>query len=80
MQTEYITGREYDGEQILLITIESEKQEDFAGYVELVITFIDNSRHIKGRVRLPMMNENYTCKLIGSDVLRLYDMGLYQSI
>ena len=85
MQIEYVTGREYDGEQVLLITVESEKQENFegydaAGYVELTVNFIDRSRNIKGRVTLPMINKNYSCHLLGRDLLMSYDMGLYQSI
>lgn len=80
MQIEYVTGREYDGEQVLNIIVEKTTNEEFEGYVELVATFTDSSRHIKGRVVLPMMNTNYSTTLLGRETLANYDLGFYEPL
>lgn len=80
MQIEYVTGREYDGEQWLNIVVEKTTDEAFDGFVELVVTFTDSSRHIKGRAVLPMMNKHYSPALLGRETLANYDLGYYTAI
>lgn len=71
---QYATGRTYDTEQVLMINIESESTDDF-GLLEIVATFTDDSRHIKGRVNTIVFNDG-----IGAAVLAAYDAGQYQPI
>lgn len=76
MQTiTYVTGRTYDAAQELLINVESETVDQY-GLTDIVATFIDDSRHIKGRVNTVVFpNEG-----IGAAVLDAYDAGRYQTI
>lgn len=70
----YETGRTYDAKQVLLIDIESESVDEF-GIREIVATFKDDSRHIKGRVNTLVFNDG-----VGASVLSAYDAGRYESI
>ena len=70
----YETGRTYDAKQVLLINIESESIDEF-GIREIVATFKDDSRHIKGRVNTLVFNDG-----VGASVLTAYDAGQYESI
>lgn len=70
----YTTGRTYDTEQVLEITVESESMDSW-GLQEIVATFNDTSRHIKGRVNTVVFAEG-----IGKAVLEAYDAGRYESI
>jgi hypothetical protein len=73
----YNTGRTYDTEQVLKITIEQMQPNDF-GIVDFIAVFVDSSRHISGRV--------YTASItsaendIGRAVLGAYDAGLYDPV
>lgn len=71
---QYITGRTYDTAQVLSINIESISTDEF-GIDEIVATFEDASRHIKGRVHTVVFNDG-----IGKAVLDAYDAGRYESI
>jgi hypothetical protein len=68
------TGRTYDAPQILQITIESESTDEF-GLQNVIATFNDASRHIKGRVEVIVFNDG-----IGQAVLESYDQGRYEII
>lgn len=70
----YQTGRTYDGEQVLQISVESESVDEY-GLTEVVATFVDQSRHIKGRVNTIIFNDG-----IGAAVLSAYDAGRYESL
>ena len=70
----YVTGRTYDGPQILAIEIEARKQDEF-GLEEITATFRDSSRHIAGRVTAIVFNDG-----IGAAVLTEYDAGRYTAI
>jgi hypothetical protein len=70
----HTTGRTYDAPQVLEITIESRTQDEY-GLEEITATFIDASRHIKGRVNVLVFNDG-----IGASVLAAYDAGNYQAI
>ena len=71
---EHATGRTYDCPQVLRITIE-ERTEDEFGIEEVTATFIDASRHIKGRVKTLVFG-----KKLGAAILAAYDAGDYQAI
>lgn len=70
----YKTGRTYDTEQVLEITIETRAEDEF-GLEDVVATFKDKSRHIQGRVRVVVFNDG-----IGAAVLNAYDAGRYEAI
>ena len=70
----FSTGRIYDAPQILQITIESESTDEF-GLQNVIATFNDASRHIKGRVEVIVFNDG-----IGQAVLESYDQGRYEII
>lgn len=76
---EHITGRTYDGPQVLRITVESEKTDEF-GIREVVAVFQDESRHISGRVQTLMFHTRWSHQAIGAEVLAEYDAGRYQAI
>jgi hypothetical protein len=69
------TGRTYDAPQVLEIAVEEEGTRDAFGLREVVATFTDDSRHIKGRVKVIALNDE-----IGDAVLAAYDRGQYQAI
>ena len=70
----YQTGRTYDGEQVLQISVESESIDEY-GLSEVVATFVDPSRHIRGRVEVIVFNDG-----IGAAVLSAYDAGRYDAL
>lgn len=70
----YATGRTYDTEQVLEIFVEGSVVDEF-GLEEITASFIDASRHIKGRVNTVVFSEG-----IGKAVLEAYDAGRYESI
>lgn len=69
----FATGRTYDAPQVLEITVEQLARDEF-GICDLVATFTDASRHIKGRVQTIAFDS------IGKAVLDAYDAGAYQPI
>ena len=72
----YNTGRTYDTEQILEITVEEYGMDEW-GIGEITATFKDSSRHISGRiVRAPIFARDS----IGEAVLSAYDNGNYQAV
>jgi hypothetical protein len=73
---EFRTGRVYDAPQILTITVEDKKTDEF-GLIDITATFVDPSRHISGRVVTVMANER---ALIGEAVLAEYDAGRYSPL
>lgn len=70
----YATGRTYDAPQVLEIFIEGSSVDEF-GLEEITASFIDASRHIKGRVNTVVFADG-----IGKAVLEAYDAGRYESI
>ena len=75
MQTiKYATGRTYDKPQVLTITIEQDKEDEF-GLRDIVATFEDTSRNISGRVEVIVFSDG-----VGQAVLDAYDAGRYQVI
>ena len=74
MQIKYSTGRTYDAQQVLEITIEARAKDEF-DIEEITATFTDASRHIKGRVTTLVFNDG-----IGPAVLAAYDAGRYDPI
>jgi hypothetical protein len=70
----YTTGRTYDGPQVLEITLESSQVDEF-GLTDIIATFKDASRHIKGRVTTVIFNDG-----VGQAVLEAYDAGRYEAI
>ena len=72
---QFKTGRMYDAEQVLEITIEQDKEDEF-GIREITATFVDASRHIEGRVHAV----GSSIAGIGPIVLEAYDDGRYDPI
>ena len=75
MQITYKTGRTYDTEQVLQITVEQDIEADYA-IRDIVAVFVDSSRHISGRVHTTLFGSDG----IGESVLREYDAGRYTTI
>lgn len=70
------TGRTYDTEQVLEITVEEQGTDEW-GIGEITATFKDASRNISGRiVKAPI----FARESIGEAVLSAYDHGNYQAI
>jgi hypothetical protein len=69
------TGRTYDFEQVLEITLEREAQDDL-GLQEITATFVDASRGISGRVQVTVFLD----ESVGDAVLHAYDAGRYDII
>jgi len=72
---QFKTGRTYDAEQVLEITIEQDKEDEF-GIRKITATFVDASRHIEGRVHTVAS----AFAGIGPIVLEAYDAGHYTPI
>lgn len=68
------TGRIYDTEQVLEITIEQDKDDGLVR--EVTATFVDASRRIEGRVHVVASS----IAGIGPIVLEAYDAGNYTHI
>jgi len=73
----YKTGRTYDGEQVLKITIEQMQSNDF-GIVDFTAVFVDASRHVRGRVSTASITSAEHD--IGRAVLGAYDFGFYDPV
>ena len=71
----FATGRIYDAPQVLCITVEDKTTDDF-GIIDLTARFIDESRHISGRVETVL----FPGGLIGEAVLAAYDAGQYSPL
>lgn len=69
------TGRTYDADQVLEITVLAEFEDEF-GLRDVSATFVDSSRHIKGKLDIVVFLD----ETIGQAVLKAYDAGNYQSI
>jgi hypothetical protein len=73
---EYTTGRTYDEQQVLQITVEEQGTDEW-GIGEVTATFYDVSRHVSGRViKAPI----FARESIGEAILSAYDHGNYQAI
>ena len=73
----FITGREYNGPQVLEITVENKTLDD-SGLVEYTVIFRDPSRGIAGRATVyesVCLEDN---NRIGKSVLNAYDKGWYE--
>lgn len=72
----YKTGRIYSGsDQVLEINIEQQSKDEF-DFHDIVATFVDNARNIKGRVEILV----YDGDSVGKAVFNAYDNGKYSSI
>lgn len=77
MQTiKYFTGREYNGAQILEISVPAMPADELA---DVDVSFIDESRNIMGIVTL-MAIELQRALDVGPAVLREYDAGRYSAL
>jgi len=72
----YRTGRVYDEPQILTITVQDKKTDEY-GLIDITATFVDKSRNISGRVSTVLSDER---ALIGEAVLAEYDAGRYSPL
>ena len=72
---EFTTGRTYDAPQVLRITVEDKTTDEF-GIVDFTARFVDESRHISGRVKTIL----FPGGLIGEAVLAAYDAGNYSPL
>ena len=70
----YDTGRVYDGQQILAITVEHESVDEW-GLRVIEAIFLDASRHISGRVNTILFGDD-----IGQAILSAYDAGQYKPL
>ena len=75
---EYTTGREYNGLQVLEITVQSKSIDDM-GLIDYTVSFRDQSRGIAGRttVFVGFDTECIDNAQIGKRVLSSYDTGHY---
>jgi hypothetical protein len=71
----FSTGRTYDADQVLEITVLDDLEDEF-GLRDVSATFVDASRHIKGKLDVVVFLD----ETIGEAVLKAYDAGNYQSI
>jgi hypothetical protein len=71
----FTTGRTYDTPQVLWITVEDQTTDNF-GIVDFTARFVDESRHISGRVETVL----FPGGLIGEAVLAAYDAGQYSPL
>jgi Flp pilus assembly protein CpaB len=73
---EFTTGRTYDAQQVLQITVEEQGTDEW-GIGEVTATFYDASRRVSGRViKTPV----FAGESIGQAILSAYDHGNYQTI
>jgi hypothetical protein len=76
-QDSFNTGRNYGTEQIIEYTILQEIDSGFAGSLDVLVSFEDKSRGIKGQVMVYMIYDVYGLR---SQLLNAYDSGDYTSI
>lgn len=69
------TGRVYDGAQVLEIDVLSDHIGE-CGLRDVIATFNDASRRIKGRVDIVV----FSTDSIGESVLQAYDAGRYATL
>jgi len=76
---EYTTGREYNGMQVLEITVQNRSVDDM-GLIDCTVSFRDKSRGIAGRttVYVGFDTECIDNDKIGKSVLTSYDTGNYE--
>ena len=79
-QFEFTTDRTYDGAQRITGTVTEVRPTDFPNFVDVVAEFHDTSRHIRGRVFLPMMSEGFTAQQLQHSLMQSYDATQYESI
>lgn len=79
-QFTYTTGRVYDGEQVLEITLKVTEKDDDLGFATVDATFVDKSRHITGLVKDLLIFGNDTPQAVGRAVLGAYDRCNYQTL
>ena len=76
MQTiEHATGRTYNGPQVLHIEVLSDHTGE-CGLRDVIATFSDPSRNIKGRVETVV----WSTDSIAQSVLQAYDAGRYATL
>jgi hypothetical protein len=76
---EFTTDRVYDGPQRITVQVEN-IVFDIPGFADVTATFKDHSRHIAGRVFLPMLPESFTAQQLQRELMRSYDATQYESI
>ena len=76
----YITGRVYNGEQNLEISLIGDEPADVYDMVLRTVEFRDNSRNITGRIKNFVFFTFDTPQAVGRQVLSMYDKGMYQEI
>lgn len=74
----YSTGRTYNTEQVLGITVEQIIQSDEFGWFDFTAVFFDASRNICGRVNVTSMTRAESD--MGFAVLKAYDAGNYELV
>lgn len=77
---EFTTDRIYDGAQRVTVTVENTSAPDNFDLVDVTATFTDHSRHISGRVFLPMLRANFTDHQLQTELMRAYDATQYEGI
>jgi hypothetical protein len=78
---EFTTDRIYDGPQRITVKVERIVFDlDFPGFADVTATFKDHSRHIMGRVFLPVMPEKFTPQQLQRELMAAYDATQYESI
>lgn len=76
---QYATGRQYDGPQVLDITVENKTLDEYS-FTHYTVTFKDQSRRISGRaIVFSQEHSDAPCDL-GKRVLAVYDAGNYELI
>ena len=79
----YNTGRVYNGEQNLIITVTPTESPDEFGSYAADVSFVDNSRYISGRWQGKkglLIFGSDTPQEFGRVVLKMYDTGSYELI
>ena len=77
---DFTTDRIYDGPQRITGTVLEVVPTDFPNLVDVTATFKDHSRHIEGKVFLPMLPENFTAHQLQRSLMQSYDACQYESI
>ena len=76
----HYTGRKYNGEQNLVITVVPVTPADEFGIYTADVTFVDNSRGISGVFKGMLIFDSGTPQEVGRVVLSMYDKGLYELV
>lgn len=75
---EFTTDRIYDGAQRITVTVENTTAPDDFDSVDVTVTFKDHSRHISGRVWLPMLPAQYTAHQLQRALMSAYANNQYE--